>query len=80
MPTTTTSAVCQENFAVCDAYGGAGASIVSIQPSRPVDTTTPSGSLPFTGFDVFLIALVALCLLAAGVILRVTGRPGRNSS
>lgn len=44
----------------------------------PVATTKASGTLPFTGVQLALFAVVGLALLASGLVLRATGRPSQR--
>jgi hypothetical protein len=44
-------------------------------PARQVQTTSSSGSLPFTGLDVGLLALGGIGLVGVGVGLRRFARP-----
>lgn len=51
---------------------GAGAGPVA---TAATPGTVPSGSLPFTGLDLALIALGGIALLAVGLVMRRVGRP-----
>jgi hypothetical protein len=44
----------------------------------PIATTKTGGTLPFTGAQLALFLLVGLALVAAGVLLRSTGRPSQR--
>jgi hypothetical protein len=44
----------------------------------PLGATKTSGTLPFTGADLGLFALVGLALLGIGVLLRSTGRASQR--
>jgi hypothetical protein len=44
----------------------------------PLATTKTTGTLPFTGAQLALFALVGLALLATGLLLRSTGRPSQR--
>jgi hypothetical protein len=44
----------------------------------PIATTKTSGTLPFTGAQLALFALVGLALLATGLLLRSTGKPSQR--
>lgn len=44
----------------------------------PITLTKTSGTLPFTGAQLALFALVGLALLATGLLLRSTGRPSQR--
>lgn len=65
--------------AVTDAYGGEGGGVLGnvgggngTPPSQVADT---SGSLPFTGLDIGLLALGGALLVGVGVGLRRVSRP-----
>lgn len=61
------------------AVKGAQHTVSATAPSKaaiaPISTTKVSGTLPFTGAQLALFALVGLALLATGLVLRSTGRP-----
>jgi hypothetical protein len=44
----------------------------------PAATVKAGGTLPFTGAQLGLFALVGLALLATGLVLRSTGRPAQR--
>jgi hypothetical protein len=46
--------------------------------AAPIATTKTTGTLPFTGAQLALFALVGLALLATGLLLRSTGRPSQR--
>lgn len=52
---------------------------VSKSSVAPVSIAKTRGTLPFTGAQLALFTLVGLALLAAGLLLRLTGRPSRRS-
>jgi len=58
--------------------GVKGASHTVKTPTRsaaaPIATTKTRGTLPFTGAQLTLFAIVGLALLATGLVLRTTGR------
>lgn len=51
---------------------------VNASAAAPLGTTRTSGTLPFTGAQLTLFALVGLALVAAGLVLRSTGRPAQR--
>ncbi|HEU4702895.1 MAG TPA: hypothetical protein VFS37_10470 [Conexibacter sp.] len=70
--------------AVSDAYAGRGGGIVgtvdsgngpTASPPQQVQATNDSGSLPFTGLDIGLLALGGVALVGVGVGLRRFARP-----
>ena len=70
--------------AVSDTYAGRGGGIVGTVdsgngPTAPtpqqVQATSNSGSLPFTGLDIGLLALGGVALVGVGVGLRRVARP-----
>jgi hypothetical protein len=52
--------------------------VVNRSAATPLGTTKTTGTLPFTGAQLTLFALVGLGLLAAGLALRSTGRPSQR--
>jgi hypothetical protein len=44
----------------------------------PASTVKAGGTLPFTGTQLGVFALVGLALLATGLVLRSTGRPSQR--
>ena len=46
--------------------------------STPLATTRPAGTLPFTGVQLSVVLAIGLALIAAGLALRVSGRPQRE--
>ena len=63
------------NHQIAAAGGGGGPS----EPSGPSDDPVISG-LPFTGFDVGVLALASVALLGSGLMLRRLSDPARRSS
>jgi hypothetical protein len=72
--------------AVSDAYAGKGGGIVgTVEGGNGPTASTPqqvqavnssdSGSLPFTGLDIGLLALGGVALVGVGVVLRRVARP-----
>lgn len=69
--------------AVTDAYGGKGGGVLGAvnsgggngSPPAQVVETSESGSLPFTGLDIGLLALGGATLVGVGVGLRRLARP-----
>lgn len=67
--------------AVTDAYGGQGGGVLGAvdsgggNGSPPAQVVESSGSLPFTGLDVGLLALGGALLVGVGVGLRRVSRP-----
>jgi hypothetical protein len=72
--------------AATDAYGGKGGGVLGAvnsggggkgpsAPAQQVQTTSGSGSLPFTGLDVGLLALGGVGLVGVGIGLRRFARP-----
>jgi hypothetical protein len=66
--------------AVTDAYGGRGGGVLGAvdsggNGSPPAQVAESSGSLPFTGADVGLLALGGALLVGVGVGLRRISRP-----
>jgi hypothetical protein len=70
--------------AVSDTYAGRGGGIVgtveggkgpTASTPQQVQATSPSGSLPFTGLDIGLLALGGVALVGVGVGLRRFARP-----
>jgi hypothetical protein len=59
--------------------GGGGPTSSPAKPSAPKEKAIVSG-LPFTGFDVGVLALAAVALLGAGVTLRRLSDPSRRAS
>lgn len=51
---------------------------VAAHAAAPLATTKTRGTLPFTGAQLGLFALVGLALLAAGIALRSTARPSQK--
>lgn len=63
--------------------GVKGANHTVVTPAKasaaaPLATTKTRGTLPFTGSQLSLFALVGLALLAVGLLLRSTGRPNER--
>jgi LPXTG-motif cell wall-anchored protein len=48
------------------------------QAAAPLGTTRTSGTLPFTGAELSVFALVGLALIGGGILLRMTGRQKRS--
>jgi hypothetical protein len=51
---------------------------VTRSAAAPLGTAKATGTLPFTGAQLGLFALVGLALLATGLVLRSTGRPSQR--
>ena len=65
------------NHQIAAAGGGGGPS----EPSGPSNGNDPVvGGLPFTGFDVGVLALASVALLGAGLTLRRLSDPARRPS
>jgi hypothetical protein len=66
------------------AAGGGGGGPQGGEPSTPGTPSSGSkaivGGLPFTGFDVGVLALAAVALLGTGVTLRRLSDPSRRAS
>lgn len=57
-------------------YGGTAASQLSQVQS--VSSTTSAGTLPFTGLNVAVVAVVAVALVGSGFVLRMRTRSDRS--
>jgi hypothetical protein len=75
------------NHQVAGTGGGGGPTNGGGGPSTPATSATPSSGshavisgLPFTGFDVGVLALASVALLGAGLTLRRLSDPARRSS
>jgi hypothetical protein len=62
------------------AGGGGGGPQSPAKPSAPNESKALVSGLPFTGFDVGVLALAAVALLGAGVTLRRLSDPSRRAS
>jgi hypothetical protein len=62
------------------AGGGGGGPQSPAKPSAPNEQKAIVSGLPFTGFDVGVLALAAVALLGAGVTLRRLSDPSRRAS
>lgn len=60
--------------------GGGPQSGSPAKPSAPNESKALVSGLPFTGFDVGVLALAAVALLGAGVTLRRLSDPSRRAS
>jgi hypothetical protein len=61
------------------AGGGGGGPSEPSEPSGPSDEPVISG-LPFTGFDVGVLAIASVALLGSGLMLRRLSDPARRSA
>lgn len=80
-PTSGVKGVAKTVSAAAPAHAVLGANHSATAPrsaSAPLAATKARGTLPFTGAQLTLFALVGLALLATGVLLRSTARPSKR--
>jgi len=61
------------------AYGASGYQNSSCDKSVTTTSTTPSGNLSNTGFDILLIATIACALIFAAMVVRIWRKPRKQT-